>query len=90
MNPLLSWWNAADEAEKRLLAAGAKSTYSSLHFAAKAYRNKGRLKLSPELASRLAKASEVINKTRPHLPVLKQTDLSQTCARCAIAKRCTE
>lgn len=84
MNALQSWLNKATPQQKKQLAEGAGTTSASLHQASKAYRTYGRLRITPDLAGRLEKASLAI----PISPSLRREDLSPACSTCDLAKRC--
>jgi hypothetical protein len=83
-NILLRWWDHATPDEKRALAAGCDTSVAALHQAAHAYRTKGIVSLSPELARKI----EIYAKEVPgRLPKLRREDLCPACAQCELAVR---
>lgn len=84
MNALQSWLYKATPQQRRELAEKAGTTTASLHQASKAYRTKGVLRITPDLAARLEKASLSIAIT----PSLRREDLSPACSACDLAAKC--
>lgn len=82
MNALRAWLKQATPAQRAQLVKLAKTTPGALHQLAGAYRTKGVLRASPELARRIEIATKKIGVT------IKRTDLAPVCKRCEFAKRC--
>ncbi len=83
-NPLTEWLSKATIPQREQLIKLAGTTKGSLHQAAKAYRTGGALRITPDLAMRLEKASLKID-VSPHL---RREDLSPACSKCDLAKNC--
>lgn len=86
MNVLHAWWNRSTPEQKKVLAELTGSTVAALHQAAHAYRSAGSLRITPDFAARIEKASGQIE----GLPVLRREDLSPTCGACDYARGCRE
>ena len=86
MNALLQWLDRATAEQKKQLAVRAGTTPASLHQMSKAYRTDGQLRITPELAARLEKASNEI----PVRPTLLREQLSPACSKCDLATRCRQ
>jgi hypothetical protein len=84
MNPLLSWLSKATAEQRKALASSAGLSAGSLHQMSRAYRTDGVLRITPEIAARLEKASLKF----PIRPQLKREDLSPACGACDLARQC--
>ena len=79
MNALKRWMQTATAAEKKQLAARAKTTIGTLYQIAGSYRTGGKAQVDADLAGRIAKASK---------GAIRREELSTACARCEYARRC--
>ena len=86
MNVLLTWWHAATPEQKKVLAELAGTTVPGLHQTAHAYRSDGKLRVTPEFAARLERASVQIE----DLPVLWREDMSPACGQCELIVGCRD
>lgn len=86
MNTLQRWMRAATPEEKQQLAGLAGTTVGTLKQVAGAYRTKGKLSVSPELAANIALGTFTLYRKGLHLVSVEQ--LSPTCAGCSFLKRC--
>lgn len=86
LNPLRRWMLDATPLEKQRLAVLAKTTLGTLRQASGAYRTEGELRMDPDLARRIEKATEKLQ--REGLDALRREQLSPACARCEFAKAC--
>ena len=86
MNPLRNWLLAATLDEKNELYKRTGITRRTMHQMAHAYKSGGELRLAPETARKIEKASTVL--VRQGLPALRREDLSPSCSGCEYAARC--
>lgn len=85
-NPLITWWQQATPEQKRVLAELSGTTVAAMHQAAHAYRSDGQLRITPEFAARIERASAQLE----GLPLLRREDLSPTCAACELVAGCRD
>lgn len=78
-NPLLQYFKALTDEQKVKFAAKAGSTVASIRLAAHAYKTKGVLAVTPELAARLEWASD---------GALTRCTLSKVCSECPHCSNC--
>jgi hypothetical protein len=82
-NPLKAWLERATTSERAQLAELAGTSVETIRQLAMAYRNNGVLTVTPEMAGRLARASEkLIERTDIPMPALRREDLSDVCRKC--------
>ena len=84
MNILQTWLKEATIPERNKLIKLAKTTLGGLRQLAGAYRSKGKLHATPELAAIVEKA--VFRVRREGLPEVKREDLCPACGKCDLAK----
>lgn len=84
MNILQSWLQAATIPERNKLIKFAKTSLGGLRQLAGAYRTKGKIRATPEVAAAVEKAAAKIH--HEGLPVIKREDLCPACGKCELAK----
>lgn len=85
-NPLRRWLDVSNDAQRRRLVRGARTTLGTLRQLAGGYR--GRPRTTADLALRIEKAAGELRAEDPALPELRREDFSPACRRCDMAKRC--
>lgn len=85
MKLLKQWMEKATPREQELLAkfAGTKRNY--LQQVAGGHR-----RMTVELAGKIERASRMLNKKQPRLPILDRAKLTAMCAACPYAKKCQQ
>lgn len=83
-NVMQAWLKEATVAERSTLIKLAKTTLGSLRQLIGAYRTKGKLRASPEMAIALEKAASKVH--REGLPPIRREDLCPACGKCELAK----
>lgn len=81
INALLNWCDKASVEEIELLIKRIKCSEHYFYLLRKGIRG-----ISPEYAMRIEAATRAINKTHPHLPVIRQPQICHICSNCPYTK----
>lgn len=84
-NALSKWMAAATPAERKALAAGAKTR---LNYLQQLIVRGSKRKLSADLAIKVEASAARLAKRNPKLPELRREDLASACRGCEFARRC--
>ena len=84
-NALTRWMQIATPAEKKALAAGAKTR---LNYLQQMTVRGTKRRLSADLAIKVEASAARLAKRNPKLPELRREDLASACRGCEFARRC--